>query len=407
MEWVSGSTLQRRVRAVTGTRDARARIGWIAQLGEAVSALHSATRTAGNPMVHRDIKPANCMIDDNGRLVLVDVGAMRRTDSSYDARGLHSRRYTAPEVLADLHGPRSAASDVYSRAAVAYFCLTRQDPPEHGHLTPRRIRAAIDAPRRWRRQLAAHLAPALSPRPEERASIGPDAWARQLLRITARRRKWPAALGLTLAVLVAAVVSLYATGILTIESVATAPGGSTQSAAGMRAFGGSYQDFAFTAGDSSLFIEPPADYRHLWGGYLPAQRCATTVEFDVVLTGTPRLPAYGLAVAPRSALVDDQPQGASIQFEYETPELTSRPGSYVRPATLPGGAWSIAVRPTPAPDLRQARHVRIYAVGSTMAIDIDGRQIAEYDLSDVECGGAAIRVWGAAFTFTGLSVRGT
>jgi hypothetical protein len=42
-----------------------------------------------------------------------------------------------------------------------------------------------------------------------------------------------------------------------------------------------------------------------------------------------------------------------------------------------------------------------------MTIDVDGRQVADYELPAVECGGVAIRVWGSAFTLSSFSVRGS
>ena len=407
MEWISGSTLDRRIRSSPRTINPRLRMAWIDHLASAISALHSVTRTAGNPLVHRDIKPGNCIVTTGGRLVLIDIGTMRRADVQPDPLGMYSQYYAAPEVLADLSAPREPASDLFSLGGVAYFCLTSSDPPAAADISEKSIRSSLTVPRRWRRRIARHLFPLLSPDPAIRRQVRLDTWAEQLRRIT-RRRRWPWMLaGLPVALVTLALIP-YAPGPTGIQTGQQIPDGQSQSVAGIRAFGETYQHFRLSVQGNTLTIDPPASYDYLWGGFLPAAHCATTVTFDMVPSDAPMLPDFGLAVAPRAELVDDQPQGASVQYEYEaTADITSNPGSYIRPAALPGGAWSVAVKPVLAPDVRLRHHVRVYAEGRSMTIDVDGRQLAQYELPAVECGGVAIRVWGASFTLSAVSIRGS
>jgi hypothetical protein len=53
-------------------------------LASAISALSAATRTAGNPLFYREIKPGNCIVTTGDRLVLMDIGTMRRVDVQPD-----------------------------------------------------------------------------------------------------------------------------------------------------------------------------------------------------------------------------------------------------------------------------------------------------------------------------------
>ncbi|WP_203779057.1 hypothetical protein [Actinoplanes philippinensis] len=173
-------------------------------------------------------------------------------------------------------------------------------------------------------------------------------------------------------------------------------------------FGRQWADFAATAGPGTLSISPPSGvdrFKHLWGFWSPTRHCAATVEFDVAVK--PAGDNYGIAVAPRSTLPGDQPQGYSVQYEWQTADVSSRPGPVVRPVELPGGAWSVDVAPVPAPDLRTRRHVVVSAVGAAMTVSIDGRELAAFDLPEVECGGVAVRAWGADATFTGVRVTGS
>lgn len=127
MEWVAGLTVAERVERRLDPIGVR--VQWVLHIAEALDALHSYTRTSGNPMLHCDVKPDNCIVHPERGAVLVDVGALRGLDDGVDSRGLHTERYAAPEVLADATAPRSTASDLYGLGALAYFCLVQDDPP--------------------------------------------------------------------------------------------------------------------------------------------------------------------------------------------------------------------------------------------------------------------------------------
>jgi serine/threonine protein kinase len=432
MEWVPGVTLDRRVNPAPAGVNPRLLIAWIGQLANAISALHSATRTAGNPLVHRDIKPGNCIITTGERLVLIDIGTLRRASAQPDPLGMHSLHYAAPEVLADLSAPRDPASDLYSLGGVAYFCLTGSDPPAAADISEDGIRAALAIPRHWRRRVARHLLPLLAADPAVRSQVRLGDWTEELRRIT-RRRRWPVLVaGVSVVLATVALVSPIpgrpagpgpaspspAAASPTSSSSAAAsttahqtgqpvPDAQARSVAGMAAFGETHEFFGFSVHGNTVAIDPPPSFDYLWGGFLPGQDCATTVSFDMVAGQAPGLPDFGLAVAPRARLVDDQPEGGSVQYEFEAADINASPGSYIRPAILPGGAWSAPAVPRPAPDVKLRHHVVVYAEGRSMSIQIDGRPIAEYELPAVECGGVAIRAWGDAFTLTNLSVRGS
>ena len=412
MEWITGLTLDQRVTSSAGRMNPRLGITWIGHLSSAISALHSVTRTAGNPLVHRDIKPGNCIVTTDDRLVLIDIGTLRRASDQPDPLGMHSQFYAAPEVLADLWAPRDPASDLYSLGGVAYFCLTGSDPPPTCDITEESIRSALAVPRHWRRRVARHLLVLLAADPAVRRQVRLGAWAEELRRIT-RRRRWPWALAAVPVTLAAAALTLVLPGqpahsSRTVPPAAQQiPGTQARNVAAMRAFGETYQPFGFSVQGRTLRIDPPASFSYLWGGFLPGQNCAATVSFDMAASQAAQLPDFGLAVAPRARLVDDQPQGASIQYEYEARDIATTPGTYIRPATLPGGAWGIAVAPVRAPGITTRHHVVVYAEGQSMSIKVDGRQLADYTLPAVECGGVAIRAWGSSFTLTNLSVSGS
>jgi serine/threonine-protein kinase len=123
MELVRGRTLQELVSS--GKRwSAREAAAIGAQLGSAVAAVHAAG------IVHRDIKAANVMLQDDGRVVLMDFGtgslapSAATTEHPRDLAG--TPLYLAPELYAGAGA--SVATDVYSLGVLLHYLLTGSFP---------------------------------------------------------------------------------------------------------------------------------------------------------------------------------------------------------------------------------------------------------------------------------------
>jgi serine/threonine protein kinase len=94
-----------------------------AQLVEGVAALHH----SGN--IHRDLKPSNVLVDEDGRVVVLDFGLVMDVGSEATLQSLQiagTPPYMSPEQAAGL--PLSVSSDWYSVGVMLYQSLTGELP---------------------------------------------------------------------------------------------------------------------------------------------------------------------------------------------------------------------------------------------------------------------------------------
>jgi len=115
----------------------RARIELFLQVLDAVAAAHAQL------VVHRDLKPSNILVDDQGRVRLLDFGIARLLPGSKDAQTALTRegafaltpRYAAPEQ-ATQEGALTTATDVYALGVVLHELLTGVHPSGLSGATP-------------------------------------------------------------------------------------------------------------------------------------------------------------------------------------------------------------------------------------------------------------------------------
>ncbi|MCA9090045.1 MAG: protein kinase [Planctomycetaceae bacterium] len=137
MEYVDGRNFFEIV-SDQGPQDCRRAVDLIEQGCEGLAYAHRAG------LVHRDIKPGNFILDEHGRVRLMDLGLARVTDASeeasltvaHDEKVLGTADYLAPEQAVDSHtvDPRA---DLYSLGCTLYFLLTGHPPFNQGTLTQR------------------------------------------------------------------------------------------------------------------------------------------------------------------------------------------------------------------------------------------------------------------------------
>lgn len=213
MEVVRGQTLAARLRQegplpVTDV----VRIG--VSLCEALSAVHAAG------LLHRDVKAQNVMVEDDGRVVLMDFGA-GRDESTHEADMAGTPLYLAPEVFTG-RSP-SVQSDIYSLGVLLFHLLTTSHPvvadtaadlaAAHAGGTRKSLTSVRpDVPARLATVIERALAPSPADRFETADAMAADLRAALSTDVRRRRRRYGlAVLGM---VIVATFASLIATGAL-------------------------------------------------------------------------------------------------------------------------------------------------------------------------------------------------
>jgi TolB-like protein/Flp pilus assembly protein TadD len=218
MEFVQGATVEQRL-AQKGVCTAAEAIDLGIQLCDALSAVHDAG------VLHRDIKASNVVVQDDGRIVLMDFGSGRWLESAVSIDATGTPLYAAPEVLQGHEA--TVRSDLYSLGVLLYHVLTNSYPvraatlPELRQAHSRRMHGAGVEEGVWRgipRRLAAVLARVIDPDPGRRPSSA-AALARDLRAVRHGRR----ARRLAMPVAAAALLTLAVAGAWLTRDTAGAP----------------------------------------------------------------------------------------------------------------------------------------------------------------------------------------
>ena len=96
------------------------------QILEILSYLHQ----LNPPIIHRDIKPENIILQPDGKIFLVDFGAVQdiyRNTMSFSGTFVGTIEYIPPEQL---KGKAYCASDLYSLGGTLLYLLTHRSPDE-------------------------------------------------------------------------------------------------------------------------------------------------------------------------------------------------------------------------------------------------------------------------------------
>ncbi len=138
--FVEGEPLDRLVRSAP--LNPRQAVGIILQLCDILTYLHNQSP----PVIHRDIKPQNVIVDEHGRVTLIDFGISRTYDEDARADTLcfGTRHYAAPEQYG--FAQTDPRSDIYSLGVLLCWLLTGEEEIEQGKkaISDRRLLAVVE-----------------------------------------------------------------------------------------------------------------------------------------------------------------------------------------------------------------------------------------------------------------------
>jgi len=121
-EFIPGKDLEALLNETEGFFPEVQVIQWAIQICDILTYLH--TRRP-QPVVFRDMKPSNIMLDEQGRVRLVDFGIAKVFQSGEKGTMIGTEGYSPPEQYRGIAEPRG---DIYALGATLHHLLTKQDP---------------------------------------------------------------------------------------------------------------------------------------------------------------------------------------------------------------------------------------------------------------------------------------
>ena len=144
MDFIEGQTLEKILAPVPGFLGEKQVVDWGAQLCGVLDYLHSQRP----PVIFRDLKPSNIMVDQDGKVKLIDFGIARlfKAGKTTDTVTFGTAGYAPPEQYGK--GQTDARSDIYALGATLHHLLTRRDPAQMPFVFPsvRSLNAKVSEP---------------------------------------------------------------------------------------------------------------------------------------------------------------------------------------------------------------------------------------------------------------------
>ena len=121
LEFIHGKDLETLLSEVQGFLPVDQVLQWAVELCDVLDYLH----THNPPVIFRDMKPSNVMVNQSGRVVLVDFGIAKLFQGAQKGTMIGTEGYAPPEQY---RGEATPLVDIYALGATLHHLLTRQDP---------------------------------------------------------------------------------------------------------------------------------------------------------------------------------------------------------------------------------------------------------------------------------------
>lgn len=135
LEYVHGEDLRQLVQENGALKEERVK-ELAAEIAQILDYMHS----QAPPILHRDITPENLVLNDNGKVVLIDFGAANNFLQTATGTLVGKHCYIAPEQF---RGKANLKSDYFSFGGTLHFLLTGVDPVPLSSSSPATINPAI------------------------------------------------------------------------------------------------------------------------------------------------------------------------------------------------------------------------------------------------------------------------
>jgi outer membrane protein assembly factor BamB len=122
MEYINGRDLEAIVNSMPDFVPLDMVVKWASELCDVLNYLHT---HQPEPIIFRDVKPSNIMIDQQGKVRLIDFGIAKSFQSNQKGTMIGTEGYSPPEQY---RGEASPAGDIYAVGATLHHILTRRDP---------------------------------------------------------------------------------------------------------------------------------------------------------------------------------------------------------------------------------------------------------------------------------------
>ncbi len=127
MDFIEGETLLKKLQR-EGPMDYGTCVTLMTPIMQALSEVHK------HGIIHRDISPDNIMVQNDGRLILLDLGAAKDLDIQGKDGNMQSSQMVAKQGFSPVEqygrdGKIGSWTDVYAMAATIYYCCTGILPP--------------------------------------------------------------------------------------------------------------------------------------------------------------------------------------------------------------------------------------------------------------------------------------
>lgn len=128
MDYIEGKTLAELIKSEGRIREPRL-MEWTRQLCDALDYLHS----RNPPVIYRDLKPSNIILDDSGRLHLIDFGTAKsyKEQALEDTVYIGTQGYAAPEQFGS--GKSDERTDLYNLGMTLFHLATGIHPANISH----------------------------------------------------------------------------------------------------------------------------------------------------------------------------------------------------------------------------------------------------------------------------------